>query len=197
MLKGTYSQKDQEVAACCIIYEKSIVLVMDRAFANSFQYCLPQFEELLSDTRTYAGISNSFADFIEVRRGYVEASTAVDLGLRMNIAGPVYRYMDHQFYHLIDQCSRLENIENLYHPALARLMTYDEELSRTLYTYMINNGSPAKTAKYLCIHRSSLSYRLKKIEEVLEIDLNDYKTLLHLQLSYEIYNYIHSQSMPT
>jgi hypothetical protein len=177
----------------CIIYKRSIVMVIDCSLSNSFNYCLPKFEELLSDTMTYAGISSSFSDFIEVRRGYVEASKAVELGLRLNTAGTIYRYMDFQFYHLIDLCSKQENIENLCHPALARLMMYDEELSKTLYTYMKNNGSQAKTAKDLCIHRSSLSYRLKKIEEVLEIELNDYKTLLHLQLSYEIFNYLHPE----
>ncbi|KUG04414.1 regulator of polyketide synthase expression [hydrocarbon metagenome] len=179
----------------CIIYERSIVMVIDCSFLNSFNYCLPKFEKLLSDTMTYAGVSSSFSDFIEVRKGYIEASKAVELGLRMNIAGPVYLYMDFQFFHLIDLCSKQENIENLYHPALARLITYDQELSKTLYTYMRNNGSPAKTAKDLCIHRSSLAYRLKKIEEVLGIELNDYKTLLHLQLSYEIFNYLHSNFM--
>lgn len=176
----------------CIIYKKSIVMVIDNSFLNSFNYCLPKFEVLLSDTATYAGISSSFSDFIEVGRGYDEASKVVELGLRMNIAGPIYRYMDFQFYHLIDLCSKQENVENLCHPALAKLMAFDEELTNTLYTYMRNCGSQAKTAKDLCIHRSSLTYRLKKIEEVLGIELNDYKTLLHLQLSFEIFNYLHS-----
>ena len=76
---------------------------------------------------------------------------------------------------------------------MTRLVTYDKELSKTLYSYLRNNGSQAKTAKELWIHRSSLIYRLKKIEEVLDIQLDDYKTRLHLQLSYEIFNYLHSE----
>ncbi len=176
----------------CIIYERSIVMVIDCSSFNSFKYYLPKFEELLSTTMAYAGISSSFSDFMEVRKGYVEASKVVELGLRMNIDGPIYRYMDFQFYHLIDLFSKQEDIQNLCHPALAGLTTYDKELSKTLCTYIRNNGSQAKTAKDLCIHRSSLSYRLKKIEEVFGIELNDYKTLLHLQLSYEILNYLHS-----
>ncbi len=175
----------------CIIYERSIVMVIDCSFFKSFNYYLPKFEELLSTTMTCAGISSSFSDFIEIRKAYLEASKAVQLGLRMNIDGPIYRYIDFQFYDLIDMCSKQENIENLCHPALDTLMTYDKELSKTLYAYMRNNGSQAKTAKDLYIHRSSLSYRLRKIEEVLGIKLNDSKTLLHLQLSYEILNYLH------
>lgn len=176
----------------CIIYKRSIVMIFDSSFSY-FNYDLPKFEELLSTTMTYAGISSSLSDILEVRRGYVEASKAIELGLYMNADGPIYRYADFQLYHLIDLCSKQENIENLCHPALTRLVTYDKELSKTLYSYLRNNGSQAKTAKELWIHRSSLIYRLKKIEEVLDIQLDDYKTRLHLQLSYEIFNYLHSE----
>lgn len=175
----------------CIIYERSIVMVFDAFSFNSFNYYLPKFSELLSATMNYAGISNPFPDIMEIRRGYVEACKAVELGLRINADGPIYRYADLQFYNLIDVCSKQENIKELCHPALTQLMKSDSELLKTLYTYMKNNGSQSKTAKELCIQRSSLLYRLKKIEDEYKIELEDYQTRLHLQLSYEIFNYLH------
>lgn len=177
----------------CIIYKRSIVMIFDSFSFNAFNPDLSKFEELLLTTTTYAGISSPLSGILELRRGYVEASNAVELGLRMQVDGPIYRYADFQLYHLIDLCSKQENIENLCHPALTKLAAYDKELAKTLYTYLKNNGSQAKTAKELWIHRSSLIYRLKKIEEVLKLKLDDYKTRLHLQLSYEILNYLHSE----
>jgi len=176
----------------CIIFKRSIVMIFDSSSLCTFDYDLPKFEELLSTTMTCAGMSSPLCDILELRRGYVEANKAVELGLHMNADGPIYRYADFQLYHLIDLCSKQENIEKFCHPALAKLAAYDQELAKTLCIYLRNNGSQAKTAKELWIHRSSLIYRLKKIEEILEINLNDYKTRLHLQLSYEIFNYLHS-----
>ena len=44
----------------------------------------------------------------------------------------------------------------------------------------MNGFSVGKTAEALYIHRNSLQYRLNKIEELLEIELNDYVEYLDL-----------------
>jgi len=63
----------------CIIYQRSIVMLFDSSSFSSFDSDLSKFEELLTATTTLAGISNSLSDTLEIRRGYVEASKAVEL----------------------------------------------------------------------------------------------------------------------
>ena len=46
-------------------------------------------------------------------------------------------------------------------------------LMETLLTYYMSGFNVGKTAEALYIHRNSLQYRLKKIEEILEVDLED------------------------
>ena len=47
-----------------------------------------------------------------------------------------------------------------------------KELYSTLRGYLINNCSVSETAKAMQIHRNTLVYRLKKIEEELKMDLS-------------------------
>ena len=62
-------------------------------------------------------------------------------------------------------------------PELAALHENDQkgrmkELYSTLRAYLYNNCSVSETAKTMDIHRNTLVYRLKKIEEELKMDLS-------------------------
>lgn len=63
----------------------------------------------------------------------------------------------------------------------------DEQLVETIDAYLKENGNNSKTAERLFIHRRTLSYRLEKIEQLLNVDLNDSDTrfLLYLLLKVE------------
>lgn len=67
---------------------------------------------------------------------------------------------------------------------LRRLEEYDHAngtfLQDTLLEYYMHGFSVGKTADALYIHRNSLQYRLRKIEELLEIELDDYMEYLNL-----------------
>ena len=67
---------------------------------------------------------------------------------------------------------------------LNKLEEYDHAngtfLQETLLTYYMNGFNSAKTAEALFIHRNSLIYRLKKIEELLDMEISDYMEYLDL-----------------
>jgi DNA-binding PucR family transcriptional regulator len=67
---------------------------------------------------------------------------------------------------------------------LNKLEEYDHAngtfLQETLLAYYMNGFNSAKTAEALFIHRNSLINRLKKIEELLEIEISDYVEYLDL-----------------
>ena len=88
----------------------------------------------------------------------------------------IYKYL----FHGNDQREILEYCNN----KLNKLEEYDHAngtfLQETLLAYYMNGFNSAKTADELFIHRNSLLYRLKKIEELLEIELTDYMEYLDL-----------------
>lgn len=180
----------------CILFEQKIVIMLESS-SDSFytDHIISKLSELLSISGMFAGISRSFTNFKDIRKGYLEASKAVELGLKLNVDNPIFQYTDFQFYHLFEQCSQHEDIKSLCLPSLLKLIEYDNELSKTLYLYLKNGQSQSATAKALHIQRSSLLYRLKNIEEVLDMKLGDYQSLLHLKLSYEILRYLNFNNM--
>lgn len=75
---------------------------------------------------------------------------------------------------------------------LAPLLQYSEgksmDLFQTLRVYLEHNGSIKETAEELYIHRSSLLYRLEKIADLLEIDINDSESRFNLMIAYKLYD---------
>ena len=58
-----------------------------------------------------------------------------------------------------------------------------EDAIRTLQSYVDHQSSPAKAAKDLNVHPQTIAYRLRKITNLLHVDLNDPEQRLALQLA--------------
>lgn len=75
---------------------------------------------------------------------------------------------------------------------LGKLIQYSKgknvDLFHTLRVYLEQNGSIKNTADNLYIHRSTLLYRLEKIKELLDIDLEDSETRFNLMMAYKLYD---------
>ena len=88
----------------------------------------------------------------------------------------IYKYMfrGNNQREILDYCNN----------KLYKLEEYDHAngtfLQETLLAYYMNGFNSAKTADALFIHRNSLMYRLKKIEELLDIEMGDYMEYLDL-----------------
>ena len=88
----------------------------------------------------------------------------------------IYKYMFHgdNQREILDYCNN----------KLYKLEKYDNAngafLEETLLSYYMNGFNTVKTAEALFIHRNTLLNRLEKIEEILEIELNDYMEYLDL-----------------
>lgn len=174
----------------CIIHQNNIVMLANESSSQFSGQGLSEIEKWLQDTQLVLGISDDGSDIKQIRKSYQEALTAIELGLKSEREDVIFLYDRYRFVHLMDVLANLENSEALGHPALARLQRYDQKkganLLETLYCYMKNGRSQAQTAKELHLHRSSLQYRLTKMEEVMGVKLNHYQTFLHLQLTYEM-----------
>ena len=88
----------------------------------------------------------------------------------------IYKYL----FHSNNQGEILEYCNS----RLKKLIEYDHAngtyLEDTLLSYYMNGFNMIKTSDSLFIHRNSLIYRLKKIEELLEMELTDYMGYLDL-----------------
>lgn len=68
--------------------------------------------------------------------------------------------------------------KSYYQKTVMKIDVYDAmnqtNLMNTLKVYLKCNGSTQKSAKLLFVHRNTVLYQLKKIEEILGMDLNDF-----------------------
>lgn len=66
-----------------------------------------------------------------------------------------------------------------------------KELFLTLRIYLQMNGNLKDTSEHLFIHRSSLKYRLEKIRELLDVNIDDAEERFNLMLAYKLYDLYH------
>lgn len=59
----------------------------------------------------------------------------------------------------------------------------EEDLRKTLQTYLFCGSCITKTAETLFVHRNTIKYRLKKCEEILGTDLSEEETCFQIQLA--------------
>ena len=90
-------------------------------------------------------------------------------------------------YRLLLQVKRPQELHAFAESTLGRVRAYDlkhdTKLGPTLHCYMGHRCSVSVTAKTLHVHPNTVGYRLRRIEELLEIDLSDPQAMLHLQLA--------------
>ena len=67
---------------------------------------------------------------------------------------------------------------------------YHTEFITTLRAYLQNDRNATRTAEALHIHRSTFFYRIKKIEELLDISITDSHLLFLYELSFLIWDYL-------
>ncbi|WP_336213369.1 PucR family transcriptional regulator [Nonomuraea sp. LPB2021202275-12-8] len=129
------------------------------------------------------GIGRSRPALAEAAGSYAEARHAAEVAARVPDLGRsvpwerlgVYRMLTHLPDHEL-------------HPGLEQLLTEEQHLPllETLETYLDLAGSAVATSRALRLHRTSLYYRLQRVEELAGTDLKDGGERLALHLSLKL-----------
>ncbi len=130
------------------------------------------------------GVSDSFEGTKHLRQHYDNAKQALALS-----DAPVVFHGDFEVRKFL-LANEPKELEAFYEKILGPLLTYGgtagEDFLETLSTYLRENGSWTKAKDRLHIHGNTLTYRLRRISELLGMDLNRYEDRLKLQLALEI-----------
>ncbi len=137
-----------------------------------------------------AGISKPAKSLASLRDAYREAKDAVGIAYELGDRDTTTLYGDLKLYQLLLALKErnLENLQRFCHDALDPLIEHDRrkqsDLVRTLSGFFAANGNLAKAAQELDVHRNTLVYRLERIAELTDMDLDDSdnRLILHLAL---------------
>jgi sugar diacid utilization regulator len=120
-------------------------------------------------------------------RSYSEAMRALDIRRRSRSPDGATTFDHLGLYRILDTGANRAEIVAYVREWLGQLLDHDEhkntDLVQTLSQYLECGGHYDKTASALVIHRSTLRYRLGRIREITDLDLNDVDSRLNLHVA--------------
>ncbi|TDB94873.1 PucR family transcriptional regulator [Micromonospora fluostatini] len=143
---------------------------------------------LASVDRTVTGIGQPHSHLSHAVRSYQEAVQATRIGVQLPALGPVVAWANLGIYRVLSQLDSQHLDIAGVHPGLERLLGDDsyQVLLETLEAYLDLAGNAHATAEKLRLHRTTLYYRLQRVEQLAETDLKDGNERLCLHLAIKL-----------
>ena len=133
-----------------------------------------------------------------IRKAYLEAREALEIGGALGLEGNVFRFEDVLMYHFLRVDMSL--VERFVEQMLGPLVEYDErrkgELMKTLEMYFKADGSVKLAGEMLFAHPHTVTYRLKQIQRLTGWSLRDPEDKLRLQLAVRAYRLAEARRDP-
>lgn len=142
---------------------------------------------LCRDYCLYAGISSPVTGIRELNAAYYQAGAALDQAFHLRSEKWILMFSECALDHITKTLPPPLTPGHLIAPELLGLVAYDQENGTpyfdTLREYLLSERDIPRTSQALIIHRTTLLYRLKKIQSLIHINLDDPWQRLYLMLS--------------
>ncbi len=173
----------------------NIVLVMGTdgkepsAFKETITSLLRYLNSSIStDTKINIGVGRTNSEIKMISRSYEDAREALKIAQFSDTAHLVF-FDNLGFYKILSEKNRSE-LENYVEELLQPVFNYDRkkkgELVKTLETYYETNRNLKMTSTKLYTHYNTVLYRIKKIEELTGISLDNPENALNLEIAVNI-----------
>ena len=172
-----------------VLYRGCVVLL----YHGRRKYTLEEhynFIDFLRKNDCICGQSRTVSDLLQISKYYNQAKTAAQLGVRLFPDRTVFSYECVVPYHAIQLAGVQIGLDEMVSPQLQRLLDYDESkgggLLETLRVYLNHINNLNQAAEILNIHRNTLFYRLRKIEDITGWDLDQGSCLQDILFSLRV-----------
>ncbi|HEX5641836.1 MAG TPA: PucR family transcriptional regulator ligand-binding domain-containing protein [Thermoleophilia bacterium] len=132
--------------------------------------------EMLPEISVSVGIGRPHRQLIDLRQSYYEASYAIKIRKLKGEPRVIASFDDLGSYGLLLGLQDTLSLEVFYDSVLGKLQEYDEQnssdLVKSLACFLEANGHWGDAAEKLYVHRHTLRYRMKRVEEITGRDLN-------------------------
>ncbi len=148
-------------------------------------------DNLHDNYRMYFCFSDEFSDLFKIFNAYKEVKLTSFFVTSLNEINKYYTYDDYKLYEVI--CNIPPVIRNKFIcSAYFKINDYDKTNStdyiKTIYNYVLNEKDILKTSEMLFIHKNTLYYRFKRINELFSINCDNNKELFKLYYTFIIIN---------
>ena len=173
-------------------YDEYFVLIVNNLKEDELKVIINKMhkrsKKRIDDKRVYLGIGSQMKDLGQVYLSYKRAKAAVLRAMQLKV--PIVFLEDMGVYQILFSIEDKQILIEMYHRLLQPLIDYDQkhhgELEKTLFYYLIYGESQLTMAKNLYMHRNTINYRMNKIKELLNCQLDTFEEKVPYILSYYI-----------
>jgi PucR family transcriptional regulator, purine catabolism regulatory protein len=169
-----------------------ILLLQQGKDTRGMRRCADMLEAMLGELAlklpgldVLIGVGGLCDDLHTARQSYVQANRALRIAGVNKSSRKIHSYEELGIYKLLFEIDN-SKLSAYHREVIEPLYLYDDqhqmELVASLFMYFEENGNVAKAAQRLFVHRNTLDYRLKKVEEITGKNLDDVYDRLALQL---------------
>lgn len=146
----------------------------------------------VSGAKLYLGIGGVTEKLRDYYLSFKQASQAHKITSTGFYERPYAQYDDIGVYSLLFQINDVKAaqlfIRKYLGPLLPQFQKGKADLFATLRAYLDHNGNLKETMEALFIHRNTLRYRMEKIRQLLDVDIQRAEDRLKLMLAYRLYD---------
>lgn len=190
-LEKQLNQISDDITA--FIYENQILVLCNYNKIDTLDEHIVSIDSTFKEYKPIIGISKEFDKLINLKTYVNQATNARELGSLIDPNLNKYDYINYEYYDLLKHYNK-EELHPLIASEYTKLKMYDKEndtdLLNTYITYYLCSLNSTRTSEVLHVHRNTLMYRLKQIEDILRININDIKVLDNIYHSQMIDKYL-------
>ncbi|TGE39118.1 PucR family transcriptional regulator [Desulfosporosinus fructosivorans] len=136
------------------------------------------------------GIGDVAAEIQDIPQSYKEAQDAILFGEMLHGDNVISSFQELGVLRILCKFGERNALEEFVPRPLKKLYDHDQtnqgELLKSLKVFLECNGNASKAAKELFIHYKTLLYRLERIKDITELNLENNKNRLELELGLKI-----------
>ena len=152
--------------------------------------CVSRLGELFPEVAATVGIGGPCRGPEQIRLAYAQARRTVETVRRMGRAGRVVAFGDLGIHRLLLQVPDLAELREFADEVLGKLSAAASDQApvylATLACYFRENASPHRASQVLHVHPNTVTYRIRRVEEITGLDLGSYRDRLMAQVALEI-----------
>lgn len=175
-------------------FDSFFVLVVNNIDEDEFFTIIEKMyvrtKKKMKEYTLHIGIGSKLKDLRNVMTSYKRAKAAVEMAIHFNESILHFNYMG--IYKILFTIEDKEMLDDIYHQQLETLIEYDKkhhtEFEKTLYYYLKYNASPQKIAAKMYTHRNTINYRISKIKQLINSDLENPEERFQYLLAFYIKN---------
>ncbi|NMA01138.1 MAG: hypothetical protein GX923_01060 [Clostridia bacterium] len=193
---------DEDIETLSIVINPYIVILtfVDSTLLTKAKRLLKSTFGILNEKQPnlfYMGIGNTYFSLYDIRNSYLKSIKTLPLCTKEK---RIIDFDELGFSRLLLDTLDYKELREYANHFLGEIKEYDKKngtfFLETIEAYILSNGNINKTSTKLYIHRNTCVYRLAKIRELFQIDIDDPYIRADILNSLSIFRYLDSPKIP-